>query len=404
MKKDLIVATEHKTLLNLTRLLYKAYEGGRPKPFNLFSVLRSSHDEVNLHSRFLAALLDHREHGTKGRENLKDFVRTVLNLKIDGRFDWTESRVQRESSNIDILVTWGSQVAIVIENKIYARDQDRQLDGYLKTVKEMGFEEIHLVYLTLHGSPPSEESLGSLRACDERLKCRGYDSENVFQAWLRNCLQRAFDEPELRGSIVQYLQLVQELTGHKGGYMTALEKLLKQEDNLLRASELAEAMVRRMIDLQKDLWNKIIHEAESQTGLRFELDPDIEDIEKEIGRYYTPSARNKTIQYSARAKTKGLRADLELSLTVQLYANRLQWGVSYGEKQEDQRKHQKLIDGFRTRFHCRSDSWWPCVESDDERFTLQTNKVPPFSCGSETASGMRTRDRREIERHAPVPQ
>ena len=399
------MATEHKTLLNLTRLLYKAYQGNRPKPFNLFSVLRSSHDEVNLHSRFLAALLDHREHGTKDRENLKDFVRTVLNLKIDGRFDWTKSRVQRESSNIDILVTWGSQVAIVIENKIYARDQDRQLDRYLETVREMGFEEIHLVYLTLHGSPPSEESLGSLKACDERLKCRGYDSEDVFQAWLRNCLQRASDEPELRGSIVQYLHLVQELTGHKGGYMTALEELLKQEDNLLRASELAEAMVRRMIDLQEDLWNKIIHEAESQTGLRFELDPDIENFKKEIGRYYTPSARNRIIQVFSQAL--GFRSrSVELSLTVQLYANRLQWGVTYDEEQ-DQSKHKKLIDGFRTRFHCRHDSWWPCVESD-ERFTLETNSVPPFlaedqqrqECAQEIAG--RLGDMQEFLRESPA--
>ncbi len=104
---------------------------------------------MNLHSRFLAALLDHRDHGTKGRENLRDFAHTVLG--IEGQFDWTKSTVQRERDNIDILIT--------IENKIYAADQDRQLDRYVQIVREMGFEEIHPVYLTLHGSRPSQESL-----------------------------------------------------------------------------------------------------------------------------------------------------------------------------------------------------------------------------------------------------
>ncbi len=129
-------------------------------------------------------------------------------LGIKGPFDWTKSRVQRERDNIDILITIknqsANQLAMVIENKIYAADQDRQLDRYLETVKGMGFEEIHLVYLTLHGTLPSEKSLGSLKAADERLKCRAYGSKPL-QKWLLNCQQRAFDEPELRRSIVQYL-------------------------------------------------------------------------------------------------------------------------------------------------------------------------------------------------------
>ena len=108
---------EYKTLLNFVGLLYKAHEADRPRPFNLFSVLRGARDEVRLHSRFLTALLDHRDHRTKGRENLRDFLRAVLSLK-DDRFDWTKSKVEKERSNIDILITLGDKVAIVIENKV----------------------------------------------------------------------------------------------------------------------------------------------------------------------------------------------------------------------------------------------------------------------------------------------
>lgn len=268
--------TEHKTLLSLTRLLYKAFQGNRPKPFNLFSVLRSSHDEVNLHSRFLAALLDHRDHRTGLRENLKDFVTTVLDLKIDDRFDWSEPRIQRERSNIDILITLDHQVAIVLENKIYAADQERQLFRYLKTVKGDGFKEIHLAYLTLDGSSPSPMSLGSMNTSDPesygRLKRVGYNSE-VFGDWLRNCRRRAFEEPELRESILQYLQLVRELTGtNRGGYMDALRNLLKEGDNLRLADHIADALVEAKIDLQMSLWERMKEAIRIKSDLYFKDD------------------------------------------------------------------------------------------------------------------------------------
>ena len=39
-------------LLKEAARLYEKHEAGRPEPFNVFSVLRSESDEVNLHSRF----------------------------------------------------------------------------------------------------------------------------------------------------------------------------------------------------------------------------------------------------------------------------------------------------------------------------------------------------------------
>ena len=60
-------------LLEKAARLHDRYEAGRREPFNVFSVLRSEHDEVNLHSRFLAALLDHRQSPGQCRENLADF-------------------------------------------------------------------------------------------------------------------------------------------------------------------------------------------------------------------------------------------------------------------------------------------------------------------------------------------
>ena len=61
-------------LLKDADILYERYGAGRPEPFNVFSVLRKDKDEVNLHSRFLRALLDHRKPGEEKRANLHDFI------------------------------------------------------------------------------------------------------------------------------------------------------------------------------------------------------------------------------------------------------------------------------------------------------------------------------------------
>ena len=61
-------------LLEKAARLHDRHETGRREGFNVFTVLRSEHDEVNLHSRFLAAVLDHRQSPGESRENLKDFL------------------------------------------------------------------------------------------------------------------------------------------------------------------------------------------------------------------------------------------------------------------------------------------------------------------------------------------
>ena len=70
---------EAQLLLKDARVLYEKYEAGRPKPFNVFSVLALERKEVQLHSRFLATLLDHKEtDGTDAkRQNLADFLESI---------------------------------------------------------------------------------------------------------------------------------------------------------------------------------------------------------------------------------------------------------------------------------------------------------------------------------------
>ena len=64
----------YQLLLARAAQLYDKHEVGRPEPFNVFSVLRKETDEVNLHSRFLYALLDYQKSGDDSWENLKELL------------------------------------------------------------------------------------------------------------------------------------------------------------------------------------------------------------------------------------------------------------------------------------------------------------------------------------------
>ena len=244
-------------LLEKAARLYDRHEAGRRERFNVFSVLRSEHDEVNLHSRFLAALLEHRQSPGESRENLKDFLHR---LDIQ-KFDHQCATVNREWNNIDILIRdQASMQAVIIENKIWAADQPRQLARYAERMREY---DRHVLYLTLDGRESSEDSADGVE-----YRCVSYKGDLV--PWLKDCQKRAYDEPELRESVAQYLRLIAKLTDTDFSevYMNDLKELCLQDANLLLVHDLGEAMVEAKISLLVRLWQEI------EAGLQAEL-PDL---------------------------------------------------------------------------------------------------------------------------------
>ena len=232
--------------------LREKYQAARPEQFNLFSVLRRPGDEVHLHSRFLAALLDHRK-GPSGRQhNLADFMTSVINL--DGGLA-DDAQVLREFRNVDILVR-DKKRAVVVENKIWAEDQHRQLERYYREMRDQGYsaEQISLVYLSLDGREPTDESLGSLKRASVQLV-----SYSDLLPWLERCGERAHEEPALRESVSQYRRLVAQLTGndHNGEHMAEIQKLILKEDNLQLADDLARGLLHAKVQLLRTLWTEL---------------------------------------------------------------------------------------------------------------------------------------------------
>ena len=242
-------------LLKDAAILYERHKPDRPEPFNVFTTMFNERDEVKLHSRFLAVLLGHL--GEEGEANLRDFVETVVEKVVPvwlRDFDPRGAKVERERHHIDILITNDHGQALAIENKIDAEDQHRQLKRYHEELERQGYKDIHLLYLTIDGREPSEDSRGDLSEKDYTPI-----SYEAILPWLERCRRRAYDEPELRGSIAQYSRLIRRMTGNDGGseLMKELKELCLRDNNLLVAHHLAEALIHAKASLMHDMWERI---------------------------------------------------------------------------------------------------------------------------------------------------
>ncbi|OIN48368.1 PDDEXK-like family protein [Pseudomonas costantinii] len=220
----------------------------RPPAFNLFTLLRSGSDEVRLHSRYLAFLLNPQGAHAAGTQLLQLLLDA---LNIEG-FDCHDVTVDVEYRNVDILIRNAKRQAVIIENKLYAEDQDAQLFRYLETLQGEGYQTYPPVYLTLDG-----------RDADPR-SCLGIDYQRISYSadilpWLEQCQQWVIREAAVRESLLQYIDLIAKLTFQNQGhaYMDALKQTLRQDNNLLVVRDLQKAYTETLKDLQLELWQAV---------------------------------------------------------------------------------------------------------------------------------------------------
>ena len=241
------------------------------KCFNVFSALNMCSDEVRLHSRLLATLLNPEANHGLGNEFLKLFL-IALGLPEDYITHCKEQIVERTigevteatGGRIDIILEDRGH-AVIIENKIYASDQPNQLLRYynygLKTFGENNFK---LVYLTLYGSDPSPYSLG------------GEHFEFIKLSYAQDILKLLEDfvptQPQkpVHSTIEDYITIIKQLTD-------------QDMDTEYQQSIINEAIDEKYIDvtselllLQKQIGDKLIkdHIIEPLKDIGFERHPD----------------------------------------------------------------------------------------------------------------------------------
>jgi PD-(D/E)XK nuclease superfamily len=224
-----------KNLLNQVSIINKKNieildaTGGR---FNMFRVCGVNHYE-NTNSAILAELLNPKgTHGLKSKL-LECFIETLGDFFSIQNFNFEKGRVITEHSTdegrIDILILDNQNKAIIIENKIYAKDQPEQLkryNRYAQTYKN-GYQ---ILYLTLSGDSASQQSGEGVLYLPISYK------ENIIN-WLENCVAISSRFPTVRETIIQYINHLKQLTNQDMDTKNKEEitEVLSKIDNLRAA-------------------------------------------------------------------------------------------------------------------------------------------------------------------------
>lgn len=310
---------------------HEALANASGQSFNLFVILGRETDEVRTHSAILAELLDPKGSHRQGAVFARLFAKRV---GIDEK-DIERACVQREvmignDSRADIRMRIGD-TRIVIENKIYADDQPRQLERYHNYAEQGPNGKVF--YLTLHGDEPSEYSLGKLPI--DKVECISYESHVLD--WLGDCIKEVALVPRIREILTHYQTLLRKLTGKSTGELAVeIKELLKVEQggtyNFELVPAITEAMTALSVDAEWEFWKMLKQRLEniSDRSWRLTTVEGIEDtsnppkeVSEKIVRHAHGSGRNKW-DYGCTFRTKSdrernpyCRGDVEVLLRVE---------------------------------------------------------------------------------------
>ena len=253
----------YKIFFEKLNLINKKYNliNSQKEDFNIFSILRNEYDEVNLHSKFIVELLKNKNYGKK-------FIEIFLEKLEIQVFNYENIYVFSEYSKgingrIDILLEFSKgkeKKAIIIENKIYAEDQIGQLNRYYYSMinKNYSNDELEMVYLTLDGSEPNEESTkGLTKEVREKIITMSY-KENIVE-WLNDCIKEVAEVPIIRETLIQYRSLLKKITGkEEKNLIKEIEELVLSNNEYLKMIYKIDDVLREIkIDLQFKFWKKL---------------------------------------------------------------------------------------------------------------------------------------------------
>jgi len=225
-----------KMLLNVGKITdkYNYNKEITGEDFNLFQIIRYGHEEVPVHSAFLAELLNvnskHKMGDVFQKLFIEDIVSKVVTLDLENikNLDVSKEVIIDTESRIDICLE-NSEYCFVIENKIYAQDQDKQLLRYFKYVKKKDITKRHVFYLNLFGTEPSEQSVEGMEETDYEV----ISYKHHINPWLEKCLIKAVKKPYVRENISQYLDLLRKLTNSvEATVMNQIKESILNEINL----------------------------------------------------------------------------------------------------------------------------------------------------------------------------
>ena len=230
----------------------------RGERFNMFQVCRVDHYEV-MHSAIIASFLDPQgSHGQRDKY-LKAFLLTVNDqTEIETSSCSVYTEYVTKDGRIDILIEDIEGKGIIIENKVYAADQDKQLIRYDDFSKaKYGEGNYTIYYLTLDGHEASKNS-------GDGIKYSPISYRKHILRWIGECVKESATTPLIRETLIQYLNHIKELTNQD---METMNK-----DELIKTMVNYPESIAALFSVQDDYKRYAFEHFVSSTLKKFSLD------------------------------------------------------------------------------------------------------------------------------------
>ncbi len=251
--------------------------------FNVFEILGLTSNETRTHSAFIGELLNPKAYHGAGTK----FLELFLNEIEFEKFEMQSTKIDIEKyvgpipndyesgGRVDLFISDCKRNCVLIENKIYAEDQHKQLYRYYKYCKNPENNNFQIIYLNLNGESPSSNSTEGndyKLKIGEHFKIISY-KENIIN-WLTKCAISADDKPIVREAINHYITLIKNLTGQSN------IKKMEQEITTLLLTDIerfksAKAIKDSYDKVRQDIYNKF----KEETKLKKELQIAIKGVE-----------------------------------------------------------------------------------------------------------------------------
>lgn len=237
-----------------------------------YSVLETAikGNEEMMHSSVIASLLDTRgSHGQKCRflelflgclpEQFKSFdpsgARTACERHIG-------KKTEDSGGRVDICIENSSGQMIVIENKIFAGDQEHQILRYVEFLRGRPLNrdgvEFPVLYLTPDGHSPSDDSTqtdGMQCRCGEDYVCISY--RDVIVPWLDKCINEMQEKPHLKEHLTTYRDIIKKKVLGMDRKKDIINIIESTEKNIKAAREISGQLDEIKIDAVTTFWRAI---------------------------------------------------------------------------------------------------------------------------------------------------
>lgn len=323
--------------------------------FNIFSVLDMETDEVKTHTRLIYELLrPDGQHGM-GKAFIEEFFRIVLRKPIPEYVSVKREYVinalgDDEYGRIDLLLE-GRDFCFPIEVKIYAGDQNKQIERYTAFAKKAKNNQVF--YLSLDGHDPTKESLGNINKTS--VECLSFSSD--IRDWLVRCGEIAWQTPAVVEIIRQYIRLLDKLTGNveEDKYMKMIKNIIgSSRENFQSAVKVEQALKPLRIEMMQRIYGEI----ENHIGNLLNLYQPHRNYINLAKKYYN----QKGSSWPSLSYLLTTCGDYNITLRFEV-DYKLYYGVVFFKNEGDQvpKESPNIIDAFQT------DSWRKMIKERGDK-------------------------------------